>query len=92
MAVNHLVIGSNPIRGANFKNIKKWKYENMAEQFKIGSRIYDKVSNSHGTITDIFVSREMDDEEYEVTVMLSVKWDDGTMCITNLHCELELEG
>ena len=63
----------------------------MAEQFKIGSRIHDKVSNSHGIITDIFVSREMDDEEYEVTVMLSVKWDDGTMCITNLHCELELE-
>lgn len=47
----------------------------MTEQFKIGSRIHDKVSNSHGTITDIFVSREMDDEEYEVTVMLSVKWD-----------------
>ena len=63
----------------------------MAEQFKIGSKIHDKVSNLHGTITDIFVSREMDDEEYEVTVMLSVKWDDNTTCITNLHCELELE-
>lgn len=60
------------------------------EQFKIGSRIRDNVSNLCGTIRDIVVNREMDFEECDITVMFAVEWDDGTKCITNLHSELEL--
>lgn len=60
----------------------------VVEEFKIGSRVCDQVSSLHGTVTDIFATREMDDEECDITVMMVVKWDDNTECVTNLHSEL----
>lgn len=42
----------------------------------------------HGTVKDIFVNREMDDEECDNTVMMVIRCDCGAECITNLHCEL----
>lgn len=79
---------SHRFKSDMFHQYMKEVIDMVVEEFKIGSRVRDKISSLRGTVTDIFATREMDDEECDITVMMIVKWDCGAECIVNLHSEL----